>query len=645
MKNRGRKLLGWLLCAAMVIGLVPGIMKRAMADGEKNISGLGTVAISNPTGVNQWNYVYYGKYNNPVKYRVLSKNTSDFGGTTMLLDCDSTLYTAVLDSNSNSWENSSIKTELNGDLFLTSEGVFTPAESNAIAFSRKATKNNDHDGSEWWEGNYRLNYAPLTGQKIFLLDAVEATSSTYGYTDVSRRKSGTSTLWWLRSPLSNDGIIGAGIVDDIGNLSCAVFNDYPVGVSPALNINLSSVIFSSLISGTAGQPGAEYKLTVKDQDASGKVLMSISSDGASQEGSSQAGNVYSIPYSISGTNAKNATQVSVVVTTNTWTDSGWSNTDAPLQYTKLDMDNFSTKGTGSFTLDKNITGTWGTNFHVYLVAEDVNSGKATDYASLPVEIQIKNSVVSVDVTFKVVGGGWDSKNGSTDDIVIRLTRGEDEDKALVLAATDIPTAGNSPSANYKKEGSWGTAKPTADRSFSEDTTYTYTYTAKTAITPTVSMSGYMYGGTPATPGISGNTGSGAVTYYYGTENKSSDGTVWNPSGPPQLNAGDYYLYAVVAETDEYASAVTVPVAFTVSKRDVSLTSGSGEKTYDGTALTKPDVTMSGSGFVAGEVSDLKATGSVTNVAEGEVDNTIIWTANAAFKAENYDITQYYYLDR
>ena len=112
MKNRGRKLLGWLLCAAMVIGLVPGIMKWAMADGEKNISGLGTVAISNPTGGNQWNYVYYGKYINPVKYRVLSKNTSDFGGTTMLLDCDSTLYTAVLDSNSNSWENSSIKTGL-----------------------------------------------------------------------------------------------------------------------------------------------------------------------------------------------------------------------------------------------------------------------------------------------------------------------------------------------------------------------------------------------------------------------------------------------------------------------------------------------------------------------------------------------------
>ena len=214
MKHRARKMLGIVLCVAMVIGLIPwSVLTNAKADTAtgKTIAGLGTSPIGNPTGSGQWHYVYYGKYNyNPVKYRVLSIKTTDFGGTTMLLDCDSTLYNEMFDSNSNSWENSSIKTELNGDRFLTWEGVFTPAESNAIAFSKKAEKNNDHDGSGWWDtsGNYRLNYAPLTGQKIFLLDAVEATSSTYGYTDVSRRKSGASTLWWLRSPLSNDGIIG-----------------------------------------------------------------------------------------------------------------------------------------------------------------------------------------------------------------------------------------------------------------------------------------------------------------------------------------------------------------------------------------------------------------------------------------------------
>ena len=93
MKHWGRKLFGLLLSLVMTAGLLPGILNAAMAEG-KTITGLGTGAITNPStdGTGGWCYVYYGKYNdNPLKYRVLSKNTSDFGGTTMLLDCDSIL--------------------------------------------------------------------------------------------------------------------------------------------------------------------------------------------------------------------------------------------------------------------------------------------------------------------------------------------------------------------------------------------------------------------------------------------------------------------------------------------------------------------------------------------------------------------------
>lgn len=46
-------------------------------------------------------YVYFGTYDTdgdgkaePVKYRVLDSNTTVFGGTTMLLDCDSVLWAA-----------------------------------------------------------------------------------------------------------------------------------------------------------------------------------------------------------------------------------------------------------------------------------------------------------------------------------------------------------------------------------------------------------------------------------------------------------------------------------------------------------------------------------------------------------------------
>jgi len=78
---------------------------------------------------------------------------------------------------------------------------------------------------------------------------------------------------------------------------------------------------------------------------------------------------------------------------------------------------------------------------------------------------------------------------------------------------------------------------------------------------------------------------------------------------------------------------------TINKRQVTLTSEGGSKPYDGTALTKPDVAIGGDGFVNGEVKDIKATGSVTNVSDGEVTNTITYTPNEKFNKNNYQITK------
>ncbi len=76
---------------------------------------------------------------------------------------------------------------------------------------------------------------------------------------------------------------------------------------------------------------------------------------------------------------------------------------------------------------------------------------------------------------------------------------------------------------------------------------------------------------------------------------------------------------------------------TITPRAVKLTSEKAEKVYDGTPLTRPDVTVTGDGFVAGEVSDIRATGSVTNVSDGEKTNTIVYTTSAGFKPGNYSI--------
>ena len=77
----------------------------------------------------------------------------------------------------------------------------------------------------------------------------------------------------------------------------------------------------------------------------------------------------------------------------------------------------------------------------------------------------------------------------------------------------------------------------------------------------------------------------------------------------------------------------------VTKRPVTLTSETASKPYDGTALTKPEVTVTGDGFVDGEVTDIKATGSVTNVIEGSVTNTIVYTTTDKFVPGNYNITK------
>ena len=77
---------------------------------------------------------------------------------------------------------------------------------------------------------------------------------------------------------------------------------------------------------------------------------------------------------------------------------------------------------------------------------------------------------------------------------------------------------------------------------------------------------------------------------------------------------------------------------TITPRAVTLTSETASKTYDGTALEKPVVTVGGDGFVEGQVTEIKATGSVTNA--GSVANTITFTPNKeTFKDGNYAITK------
>ena len=91
-------------------------------------------------------------------------------------------------------------------------------------------------------------------------------------------------------------------------------------------------------------------------------------------------------------------------------------------------------------------------------------------------------------------------------------------------------------------------------------------------------------------------------------------------------------------TGNYTFGNSIDGKLTINKRTVTLTSETASKEYDGTPLTEPEVAVTGDGFVTGEVTDVKATGSVTFVHEGEVTNAITFTRGEKFNEKNYDIT-------
>ena len=142
---------------------------------------------------------------------------------------------------------------------------------------------------------------------------------------------------------------------------------------------------------------------------------------------------------------------------------------------------------------------------------------------------------------------------------------------------------------------------------------------------------------------------------FGFDAKPSN-KLYNPKEDMQFNGTDVDMTAKGTDAGQYNIGLTAEdftnksnnftnVEFVVedgqleiTPRPVTLTSETAGKTYDGTALEKPVVTVGGDGFVEGQVKEIKATGSVTNA--GSVANTITFTPDKeTFKEGNYAITK------
>ncbi len=372
----------------------------------KTVSGLGVSSLKNPyTGNGGWCKVYYGNARSPLRFKVLNTHETVFGGNTLLMDCDSIIsrdYAALW------WDYHWQQSQLQGATYFDTKQRLTNGEIAAVHASTK-TELAPGDIHPVYDPQGILDYEfeLVKSDKFFLLDAAEAMNVRYGFpnnrnaTDL-RKKSGNGDDYWLRSksghwsqPDSVPYLKGNGGLTKkfAGNYGDRRKPEVEAGISPAMNINLNQILFTTLVSGVNGYPGSEYKLTILDNTPFPQYEGDLGID--TKVGTvKRHGNEIEVPFTVSGKRAQNVNRVSYLITDKAWNAEGAK----IIKYDSVDLTSGSVaNGTASFTLPAEYDRD-NPNHHVYLFAEDVNELKQTDYASNPVKLNIPPATIRVEAT-------------------------------------------------------------------------------------------------------------------------------------------------------------------------------------------------------------------------------------------------------
>ena len=489
---RHPKAIAFVLSVCLLMGLVPGSRFTAAARAaepivtvEKTIAGFGTSALSNPEradGKHFWrgDYVYFGtSEGKPIRFRVLSTSTSDFGGNTMLLESEDVLafgkpFSSYGAASGNVWQNSDLRTYLNGTFLQES---FTSGEQGVIASSTKAAMTGSDDRTGTTTKHY--DFAPLSSDKVFVLDVAEIANTQYGYMAGMGDKNGefyprhrpNISRYWLRSA-NNNGVTNTVIAE---YQTRALSSQYPylggTGACPVLNIHPASILFLSRVEEAGTYSHAAYKLTLKD---SGKSISVPSGQAVTYT----PDGVVTVPYTYSD-NATDAAQkvnrISVLITQQALTG---SNNPTVLYYGALAdirdaQGNTSTAasaktGSGTFTLPANLRSkTLGTDYHLYILPEHVNATTrqnqkylheklpggdagtkemvvscATDYAGSPVEITAMRPAHTHSFTYAQSGSEISAWCANTQQAEACSYQQSASALKLVLTAGDMPYSGS-----------------------------------------------------------------------------------------------------------------------------------------------------------------------------------------------------------
>ena len=125
----------------------------------------------------------------------------------------------------------------------------------------------------------------------------------------------------------------------------------------------------------------------------------------------------------------------------------------------------------------------------------------------------------------------------------------------------------------------------------------------------VVMDNYTYGATPSTPSVPDVQENPVIVYYYNTTNANSGGTQWTEMTGTSLNAGPYYMYAEINSTEHYEAFTTEAVPFTVNQREITLSWGATDFTYN-RSPQKPTATAGN--LVNSDACTVTVTGEQTN---------------------------------
>ena len=457
-KNSLKKLIPAALCTMAAVCLLDTADAPAYDYTGKTVDNimLGTSEMKKPDrpgdSSDAWHgsYVYLGTYKpsftdtkRSIKFRVLDPAASGFrtdNKKSVFLDCDSVLFTECFNpdrstENANIWKDSRLSRTMNDPegTLLKVKAPFTDVELSAVTESRQASlevKSEENGGylpdfvvkhhsyhrkhDNYYDAKYYT--VPLNGEKFFCLDASDLFNGDYGYPLTLepfseqakiRKKTevgvmgGYGRKYWTRNPYviserSEDTNHGrAGAVTTVANgapfalVQDSLVNNY-LYISPACNIDMEKVLFSSVVNGRKGASDAEYKLTLVDDKMKLYVPSHIT----------RVDDKVIIPYALEGDRSGNATQISVMVL-----DKEYNAEDKKgiriLDYKPVKRINDGSIDSGYVNYD--LPSSLPEDYYVYLVAEDINGGTLTDYASAPQKVDIPSD----DSTAIVMVGGLD----------------------------------------------------------------------------------------------------------------------------------------------------------------------------------------------------------------------------------------------